>query len=79
MSIKFIDFDRTHCLTGIGECPGEKHNMILVPVSDADMETARDALISKVLPDWADRAGGNWAKRWNNTVGQVTGIQIPSN
>ena len=67
------------CLTGIGECPGEKHNMILVPVSDADLETARDALISKVLPDWADRAGGNWAERWNNTVGQVTGIQIPSN
>ena len=53
--------------------------MILVPVSDADMETARDALISKVLPDWGDRAGGNWAERWNNTVGQVTGIQIPSN
>jgi hypothetical protein len=36
-------------------------------------------LISKVLPDWADRAGGDWAKRWNDTVGQVTGVEIPSN
>jgi TRAP-type C4-dicarboxylate transport system substrate-binding protein len=67
------------CLTGVGDCPGDKHSMTLVSVSDADVKTARDALISKVLPDWADRAGGDWAKRWNDTVGQVTGVEIPSN
>jgi len=67
------------CLTGVGDCPGDKHSMTLVSVSDADVKTARDALISKVLPDWADRAGGDWAKRWNDTVGQVTGVEIPTN
>jgi TRAP-type C4-dicarboxylate transport system substrate-binding protein len=67
------------CLTGVGDCPGDKHSMTLVSVSDADVKTARDALILKVLPDWADRAGGDWAKRWNDTVGQVTGVEIPSN
>ena len=67
------------CLTGVGDCPGDKHSMTLVSVSGADVKTARDALISKVLPDWADRAGGDWAKRWNDTVGQVTGVEIPSN
>ena len=67
------------CLTGVGDCPGDQHSMTLVSVSDADVKTARDALISKVLPDWADRAGGDWAKRWNDTVGQVTGVEIPSN
>ena len=65
------------CLTGTGDCPGKKHSMKLVKVTDADVKTARDILVSKVLPDWAKRSGGNWAKRWNDTVGKVTGVQIP--
>lgn len=64
------------CLTGTGDCPGEKHAMQLVEVSDADVATARDILISKVLPDWAERAGKDWGARWNDTVGKVTGVQI---
>ena len=65
------------CLTGTGDCPGEKRGMKLVKVSDADVKTARAILVSKVLPDWAKRAGGNWGQRWNDTVGKVTGVQIP--
>lgn len=64
------------CLTGNGDCPGDKRGMTLVEVSDADFATARDVLISNVLPDWAERAGGDWGQRWNDTVGKATGVQI---
>lgn len=67
------------CLTGEGECPGDKRGMKLVPVTDADVEAARSILVSHVLPDWAERAGGDWGKRWNETVGDATGVQIPLN
>ncbi|NND91694.1 MAG: TRAP transporter substrate-binding protein [Granulosicoccus sp.] len=64
------------CLTGQGDCPGEKRDMTLVEVTEADLETARDALVSTVLPDWAERAGGDWGQRWNDSVGKVTGVTI---
>ncbi|WP_420414008.1 TRAP transporter substrate-binding protein [Roseibium sp.] len=65
------------CLTGKGECPiGEARNMILVDVSDADFAKARDVLVSEVLPDWASRAGGDWADRWNASVGKTVGVTI---
>ncbi len=65
------------CLTGEGDCPGEKRGMTLVEASSADVDTARDILVSSVLPDWAERAGGDWGQRWNETVGEATGVQIP--
>lgn len=65
------------CLTGNGECAsGETRDMILVEVSDADFTHARDVLTSTVLPDWAERAGQNWADRWNVSVGEVVGVTI---
>lgn len=64
------------CLTGEGECPSEKHSMTLVQATDADMHTARNALLSTVLPDWAERAGGDWAQRWNDSVGKALDINI---
>lgn len=65
------------CLTGNGDCPaGEARNMTLVEVSDADFERAREVLVSKVLPDWAGRAGNDWARRWNETVGATVGVTI---
>ena len=65
------------CLTGKGECSsGESHNMTLVEASPADIKIARDVLITEVLPDWAERAGGDWAERWNNSVGKVVGVEI---
>lgn len=65
------------CLTGEGECPSDKRDMTLVEASDADVATAREILVSTVLPDWAERAGGDWGQRWNATVGNATGVQIP--
>lgn len=65
------------CLTGNGYCSiGDARDMILVNVTDADFERARRVLVKQVLPDWADRAGADWAKRWNDTVGETVGISI---
>ncbi|ABD55486.1 TRAP transporter substrate-binding protein [Jannaschia sp. CCS1] len=65
------------CLTGNGDCPaGDARDMTLVEVSDEDFARARDVLTSTVLPDWAERAGGDWAERWNASVGQVVGVTI---
>ena len=66
------------CLTGNAECPyGEARSMTLVPASEADMATAEEILISEVLPGWAERAGADWAQRWNESVGQVVGVTVP--
>jgi len=29
------------------------------------------------LPAWAERAGEDWAKRWNASVGAVVDVTIP--
>ncbi|MBI1416780.1 MAG: C4-dicarboxylate ABC transporter substrate-binding protein [Limimaricola sp.] len=66
------------CLTGNGDCPsGKPASMTLVQASDADMATARKVLETEVLPEWADRAGADWVKRWNDSVGKVVGVTIP--
>jgi TRAP-type C4-dicarboxylate transport system substrate-binding protein len=68
------------CLTGNGDCPaGEARGMTLVEASEADIAKAREILISEVLPDWADRAGADWAARWNASVGAAVGVQVPVN
>ncbi|GIX12756.1 MAG: transporter [Paracoccaceae bacterium] len=65
------------CLTGNGPCAsGEARSMKLVEVSDADFARAREVLVTRVLPDWARRAGDDWARRWNDSVGKVVGVQI---
>ena len=65
------------CLTGNGDCPsGDARSMTLVEASDADFAKARGILTSEVLPDWAERAGGDWAQRWNDSVGKVVGVEI---
>ncbi|WP_209011756.1 TRAP transporter substrate-binding protein [Roseibium aggregatum] len=65
------------CLTGKGECPyGEARSMVLVTPSAADEAKAKDVLITQVLPDWAERAGSDWAKRWADSVGKVTGVEL---
>ncbi|MBV2361190.1 TRAP transporter substrate-binding protein [Thalassococcus sp. CAU 1522] len=65
------------CLTGNGACAsGDARSMTLVSVSDADFAKAREVLVGKVLPDWAERAGGDWAQRWNDSVGKTVGVMI---
>lgn len=65
------------CLTGNGDCPaGDARSMTLVEVSDADFERARAVLVDEVLPEWAERAGADWAQRWNDSVGATVGVTI---
>ncbi len=68
------------CLTGNGECPsGDARSMTLVEASEEDFATAREILVSEVLPEWAERAGEDWAARWNGSVGEVVGVSVPTN
>ena len=68
------------CLTDNGDCPaGESRSMKLVEPTDAQFEKARDILISKVLPDWGERAGADWVARWNTSVGKTVDVTIPEN
>ncbi len=68
------------CLTGNGDCPaGDARDMVLVEATDADIARARDILLTEVLPDWAGRAGADWAARWNDSVGEVVGVKVPTN
>ena len=68
------------CLTDNGECPaGDARSMILVEAGDIDFAHARDILVSQVWPDWAERAGGDWAERRNASVGKVVGVEIGAN
>jgi hypothetical protein len=65
------------CLTGDGECAaGEPADMTLVEPSEADVELANQVLRDTVLPDWAGRAGSDWATRWNESVGEAVGVQV---
>jgi len=65
------------CLTGNGTCAaGDARGMKLVEVSEADFAKARSILVDQVLPEWAERAGSEWAERWNTTVGQTVGVNI---
>ena len=68
------------CLTGNGECSsGDARDMTLVVASDADFAEARRILESEVLPEWAKRAGPEWTKRWNDSVGKTVGVTVPLN
>ena len=68
------------CLTGQGECKsGDQRSMTLVEASDADISKARGILEATVLPEWAERAGGDWAQRWNDSVGKVVNVSITTN
>lgn len=68
------------CLTGNGTCKsGDARTMTLVEATDADIAKARGILEATVLPEWAERAGGDWAERWNGSVGKVVGVAIGAN
>ncbi len=68
------------CLTGKGDCAsGKPGSMTLVEPSSKDIEMANNLLRSTVLPDWAERAGRDWAQRWNESVGAVTGVTLELN
>jgi len=72
--------DGINCNTGLGECkdgiPAEPP-MTLVELSPEDRERAQSILRDHVVAAWADRCGSECAEVWNETVGQVVGVEAP--
>lgn len=68
------------CLTGDGECTrGEPGDMVHVEATEEDFEYARQRLEAEVLPAWAGRVDSEWVERWNDTIGEVTGVTAEAN
>lgn len=60
-----------------GPCPlGEPGGMIRHDPTDEDRALLREALLTTVLPKWAERCGETCVDQFNETIGQVTGLSI---
>lgn len=63
------------CLTG-QSCPhGEPNDLQEVPVTQEDIQKARDILVENVLPAWSDMVDQQVVKEWNETVGEVVNLK----
>ena len=70
--------DADNCNFGKEPCEmGKVATMTLVPISEADKERHEELMQETVLVEWAKRCGKDCAAEWNDTVGQVVGLQIP--
>ncbi|MGH6899466.1 MAG: TRAP transporter substrate-binding protein [Geminicoccaceae bacterium] len=70
--------DAENCNFGKEPCEmGKMADMTLVPISDADRDKHEELMQDVVLVEWARRCGEDCAAEWNDTVGQVVGLQIP--
>ena len=70
--------DADNCNFGKEPCElGKMANMNPVAVTDADKETHKQLMQDVVLLEWGKRCGKDCAAEWNDTVGQVVGLQIP--
>lgn len=66
-----------NCLTGKGECAhGEPADMVLVEVTEEDLETARRVSIEEVIPMWVELVDTETIENWNETIGKVTGLTL---
>ncbi len=63
------------CLTG-KECPhGESLNLTEVPVTDDARQRVKQVLVNDVLPALAEKVKPETMSTWNQTIGEVVGIQ----
>ena len=59
-----------------GPCPlGAAGGMTRVDPSPADSEARRQAMLERVLPNWARRCGAECVAEWNRTVGKVVNLE----
>jgi TRAP-type mannitol/chloroaromatic compound transport system substrate-binding protein len=66
------------CNFGTGACPeGTPAKLIKVEVSAADQAQHKKLMNEVVLVEWGKRAGMDYAKEWNATIGKVVGLTIP--
>ncbi len=74
--------DAIACSTGSLDCPGEPHQkyeMVLVEVSDADVQKVADIAAEVVVGEWAERCEQTYpgcTEVWNETIGAVRGIKV---
>ncbi len=62
------------CLAG-RECSyGKPGKVEILSVSEGDRALAKEILVNNVLPAWAAKVDGSVVSRWNESVGQLTGI-----
>ncbi len=66
------------CNTGAQACvSGSKGRMTEVKASAADAARGREALLKDVLPGWLKRCGPQCNPVWSQTIGTVSGIDLP--
>jgi TRAP-type C4-dicarboxylate transport system substrate-binding protein len=67
------------CNTG-GECPyGDAEDMVLVEVTDEDLERALEIMEAEVLPSWVSRCSAECVESWNASAGGVLNITAGQN
>ncbi len=70
--------DGIACNTGAAECAGgRKGRMSEVRASSADAAKRREILVNSVLPAWHKRCGPPCVQVWKQTIGPVSGIDLP--
>ena len=66
------------CNSGAAGCvSGRKGQMTVVPATPAEVGRWRQIFVATVLPRWLRRCGPDCTGVWNETMGPVTGIQLP--
>ena len=71
--------DSEACITGIGDCKGQKFSMTLVKPSAEDVAKVAKAAAAGALPVWRDvcnRVDPQCSATWNATVGAARGMKI---
>lgn len=63
-------------LTGTGEYEGQEAYMELVEVTPADVELAKKVLQENVLPEYGKQIKPEEAEAWNETIGELIGLEI---
>lgn len=67
------------CNTGAPACTQTREGrMMEVPVSPEDERRRHDILTTEVLPRWLRRCNSGCATIWNQTIGPLNGIMLPT-
>src|SRR5882757_8424326 len=78
-TIKTITSEADNCNTGKQPCSmGKLAKSTIVAVKPEEAETHKKLVEGAVLAGWAKRCGVECAKEWNDTVGKVLGLKVPT-
>lgn len=63
------------CLSGKACEYGTPGKVEVLPISDGDTALSKEILVKNVLPAWAKKVDTKVVSKWNDSVGEVTGIK----